>query len=436
MIKYLKIATLVISFFFTQNLFSQWYKLPSPYIGSSSMMGIIPTSNKNFIYGTSTQISPSSGGYISTFRSTNDLSSSSCISGCTPSHSYGCCQMGLFQSYNDSNYTYIAKFQGWNSHVFKFSGTPLNSALCPTNNSPIVSTYITLNSAYALSIINSNNDTVVVTRNKNTIPVNQIFTKLGAYLLASNSKLHFLNDSIGFLNLRQRNTITKSVLLKTSNYGISWTDICLDSINQISDFDFVSENLGYITKNNGTVYKTIDGGINWVATTNPGINSPRCIKFSNDSIGYIAGDGNILKRTIDGGTTWTNQIHNDLYTIISLHTFDTIAYFVDTYSSVYKYQTPLNIGINEKNAKNGYIKIFPNPSDHQFTIEVDNLSEGNLNIEIYNILGKSIYRSDETYSGTSFSKDISLKNISNGSYIITVKNGGKTYNQKLIVSKQ
>lgn len=72
------------------------------------------------------------------------------------------------------------------------------------------------------------------------------------------------------------------------------------------------------------------------------------------------------------------------------------------------------------------ISIFPNPVSNGklFIITKDNLTK---EIEIFNVLGKSIY------SATLFGKELNISKITAGIYIIKIKENNKSYTRKLVV---
>ena len=68
-------------------------------------------------------------------------------------------------------------------------------------------------------------------------------------------------------------------------------------------------------------------------------------------------------------------------------------------------------------------------NENVFTISGGTLLN-NTHVEIYDMLGKIIY--SENIDNTT-SKEIQLKNISSGIYLVNVSDGTKLYSQKLIV---
>jgi hypothetical protein len=71
----------------------------------------------------------------------------------------------------------------------------------------------------------------------------------------------------------------------------------------------------------------------------------------------------------------------------------------------------------------GSLKIFPNPSNHLININVPNAIQP-YSVDLYSIIGQRVL---ETYN----QKTIDVSNLSNGIYIIKVRQQGKTWVNKI-----
>ena len=96
--------------------------------------------------------------------------------------------------------------------------------------------------------------------------------------------------------------------------------------------------------------------------------------------------------------------------------------YFDYYSNLYFYQIQFYLFLNQ--LKNDF-KIYPNPSNGNFNIEVDEILVGSKGT-IYNILGQKV-------------KDFDLKATTNqflnkGIYLLKIENEGSKVTKKLIVN--
>lgn len=100
-------------------------------------------------------------------------------------------------------------------------------------------------------------------------------------------------------------------LLCTQIATAQWEETNYAESIQVSDINFISEDIGYVAGYN-ELYKTSDGGDSWtLVVADPFINGPSLVHFINENIGFIAGmdGGSTIKiaKTINGGTSWTTS---------------------------------------------------------------------------------------------------------------------------------
>jgi hypothetical protein len=88
-------------------------------------------------------------------------------------------------------------------------------------------------------------------------------------------------------------------------------------------------------------------------------------------------------------------------------------------------------------SENGIIasSIYPNPASGKVYIKLDMNESTRMQVELIDLLGKSIFRDElELTSGYNL-KEINLEGLSRGVYIIRLSNNGSTVNHKLIIEK-
>ena len=77
---------------------------------------------------------------------------------------------------------------------------------------------------------------------------------------------------------------------------------------------------------------------------------------------------------------------------------------------------------------NKSFKIFPNPNNGSFTIELEN-PEMNAAIEVFDLLGKLVKKVERVGKVTFVALD-----VASGIYLVKVKNGELVWNQKMVLT--
>jgi len=88
----------------------------------------------------------------------------------------------------------------------------------------------------------------------------------------------------------------------------------------------------------------------------------------------------------------------------------------------------ISVGLSSL-TKYSEFKIYPNPNNGNFTIEIIESRE-EISLEIYNQVGQIMYKKELNHS----SNQINL-NVDNGVYLIKVLNRENIYNQRIIVNR-
>ena len=131
-----------------------------------------------------------------------------------------------------------------------------------------------------------------------------------------------------------------------------------------------------------------------------------------------------------GSHNWSNSANNknDENTLI-IHD-DTLA---NIYYQAFKQRFDANyVGIDVNNFASS-VSIYPNPSDGQFTVEIQ--TENNLQADfiIYDLSGRIISSQQKSLQSGSNSIKINLKNIAAGTYILQMRNGDQQHISTFIV---
>ena len=93
------------------------------------------------------------------------------------------------------------------------------------------------------------------------------------------------------------------------------------------------------------------------------------------------------------------------------------------------------VGEENKDIKNKEqrLSIVPNPNKGIFKVSYNNEVLGNVNIQIYNVLGSKVYESHSSKNDIIFNKEINLQNQPKGVYTVSVNDGKSTCKGKIVV---
>ena len=92
--------------------------------------------------------------------------------------------------------------------------------------------------------------------------------------------------------------------------------------------------------------------------------------------------------------------------------------------------TPL--GVDEFSLENTF-SVYPNPNNGEFTIEFNASNSGDVNIDVYDIRGRSVYNKLYENSSNRFTEKINLGSVQSGMYLLNVNDGNRTITKKIIV---
>ncbi len=92
------------------------------------------------------------------------------------------------------------------------------------------------------------------------------------------------------------------------------------------------------------------------------------------------------------------------------------------------------VGLRSELLQDAGILIYPNPNAGSFNIQASGLLSGKNQIVVINLMGELLYNDIEENDG-SILKELNLNHVGNGVYFVKIITPGKTYIQKIIVSK-
>jgi hypothetical protein len=236
-------------------------------------------------------------------------------------------------------------------------------------------------------------------------------------------KLSFVNDSLGYTITGFKTNPSKTALIRTMDYGRSWSQLIADSVSAVVDYQVLKDGSVYVLRSNGTVSRITSQGV--LPLGRPPLLTYMSLRFKEDGVGYLGGLNGILFKTEDGGISWTKEKSNTDEGIAKIRLFDESAYFVDASGRVYKSSTVP--------ATYTGVSIFPSPFQDSFTVLFD--AEGGdpgvfpeASLEVKSMSGQEVCN----LALRSYRTEIDMRAYPSGVYFITVFTRDNVFKTKLI----
>jgi hypothetical protein len=383
----------------------------------------LPLANGKIIYSADIYFTPSSGGWGDVFTADdfgNPLSPIAHTAIATPNCA---CRNIFLGSLNDSTICQFIDNPGYN--IYKYGS--LSGPIGIGGNIPL-SLSMTMKFVYACAY--QYVDTLALYRTLVSPAHIQTTFKMPKYRGIRNM-MQFVNDSTGYMAVKYKSDTTKNVLLKTNNFGVTWTEVYIDSAKSITAFHFPSLTIGYLANDNGQVFKSTDGGLSWALTSGTSLNYISSIRFVNDNVGYIGGYSGALGKTIDGGNSWSAENSGTSSEIIAFYNFDDVVYFSTISYGRGLFKNSAKIwGLKKDQPVEVPFDIFPNPSGGSVTIGFPPNVSGSLRIT--DVLGRGIYTT--LYDHVS-PQTVDMKSFPDGVYLVNLKTDSCSVLKKLVLRK-
>lgn len=319
-------------------------------------------------------------------------------------------------------FDYVAA-NGFNeTTTFSASGNPgaSNVSFSPTSRNTTGSVTMTISN---LDAVSQNNYTLVVTGTPNTAPAKN-----------KNIDFPFFNSNCTSAANTTYNTSTTLVQFgdinqtsaKPSGYS-DYTTVTTD-VNRNSDYNLTVNcntdgNFGTVTKvwidwNQNCSFDDAGEEYNLGNATNvangPTSNSPFSITIPNNAI-----LGNTVMRV---STKFEGDFGGEVPTACE-NGFDGE---VEDYTL--NVQSSLSV---EKFGFDNFV-VFPNPNNGEFTIKLNSSQSRSVNIEVYDLRGRAIYKNKYKNAGD-LNENINLNHVQSGMYILNVSDGLRQSTKKIIV---
>ena len=79
--------------------------------------------------------------------------------------------------------------------------------------------------------------------------------------------------------------------------------------------------------------------------------------------------------------------------------------------------------------------VYPNPSNGIISVRFEAQTDSDVNVEIYDLQGRSIYKRSFTSSNTTFDESMNIGRVANGIYLIKINQGDRSTTKRVIISK-
>jgi photosystem II stability/assembly factor-like uncharacterized protein len=221
------------------------------------------------------------------------------------------------------------------------------------------------------------------------------------------NSISFLNKDTGWCYFIYN--IRPSEIIFTSNGGLNWVTQYIDSNNSYSQIHFENDRKGWAGTDGFRIFATSNGGITWGKQVLPFYyGGPHPKSFVDSLLGWIGENGNNLAKTTNGGGpiifTDINNISSNIPELYELK------------------------------------QNYPNPFNSQTTIEIEIKENSNVNLILYDVLGKEIVKllQNENYRQGSYKVklDFSRWLTPSGIYFYRLEATNKNNNTTFTQSKK
>jgi len=253
------------------------------------------------------------------------------------------------------------------------------------------------------------------------------------------SDMYFFDENTGF-------SLRSSALLKTTNGGLNWRTILNDNNSNIFSYNFVSPNTGYAAVWNN-IYKTTNSGFSWVSVLQNPYHEMSAVKFVNNITGYVIqksyylNNFSMLSKTTDGGNTWQSENIG----FADLNRFEFVdantGYAVGRFGQILKTTnggTPIGILpiSNVIPVKFSLHQNYPNPFNPSSKISFDLPVSSVVRIKVYDITGRQVTTlADEFKQAGIYEVTFDGTNLASGIYFYKMEAGTFIQSKKMVLIK-
>lgn len=90
------------------------------------------------------------------------------------------------------------------------------------------------------------------------------------------------------------------------------------------------------------------------------------------------------------------------------------------------------LGVEDNNLSRS-LRVFPNPSNGEFTISFDSKSSNDVKIDVYDLSGRAVYNNIFINTASQFRQSVNLGNMQSGIYVMRISEGDNMTSHKIVI---
>ena len=174
-------------------------------------------------------------------------------------------------------------------------------------------------------------------------------------------------------------------------------------------------------------------------------NSSQTVTWNVNNTNTLPGSTNVnIKLSVDGGITFpytlASNVPNNGSKVITVPQVASSSYtcriWIEPTNNIYFALNEIDFEVTTNLANEDFnlagFSLYPNPNKGSFSIQFNSTSSNAIQIAVHDLRGRKVYNQEYTNTGL-FSQNINLNQIQSGIYIVTVKDGDKKVDKKIVV---
>lgn len=260
------------------------------------------------------------------------------------------------------------------------------------------------------------------------------------------SGVHFPSSQVGYATGfgRDEDNQYRSILLKSEDQGLSWTEVYNFTGNNFDNsMFFADDTTGFLGTDYGRVWKTDNGGLNWTEVFHLEQTAINAIHFPSKDTGYFVGvleyiivhgpelNDFFIGNSVDTGMNWDTLYRRGIPLHDVYFVNDTLGFTCGNLGLILKTTTgggsldrhyPWDLVLDEDEVEvSNSIKVYPNPVSDFLHIELTKPLVGVMQARIINLQGQLLQ--NYQYTQLQDAPVIDVSNLPAGLYFLNLSFG-------------